>query len=438
MPGPWFFGASLSPSSVLSAPGCLACSAHPPQLPMEAHHSGAPGAWLWCLSAHCTCRLLCLWLAAHFLPLLFGAPRPRSASCLVVMSCVSLQLNSRCWPRLRTPSRSASPGSWAPLDLVAPQLLPLLAHPQLPPPPQRPRWRPRPATRSQRLCCAQRLSRLPPLGLALAPALLRRCPNVHRVAAPAPPLACMVRSLSRSRDWSRAWPPSVAHQSLLPSYAFPASLALSTLLQSVRRHLSTPLGLLHPQPRPPRPPVLRRLRPTPMMTGTLSSTHTASPRLLVAPRPPSPSRSAPCGGKSDVLSPVLCAFSAGVASLAVCLVLDTSTLLRIMGKSWWTWSFPALPAQNVGFFWRCLRWPWRGGQFGNSEDAEKPNKSYYDPRKWLREVEFIMVERVQRSCVDHSNVNWSCSQHVCMKPPLAVMFTLFRVRQTHWTCGCTR
>ena len=76
-----------------------------------------------------------------------------------------------------------------------------------------------------------------------------------------------------------------------------------------------------------------------MMTGTLSSTHTASPRLLVAPRPPSPSRptplelvgvlatsvavasakppSAPCGGKFDVLSPVLCAFSAGVASLAV-------------------------------------------------------------------------------------------------------------------------
>ena len=65
--------------------------------------------------------------------------------------------------------------------------------------------------------------------------------------------------------------------------------------------------------------------PTPMMTGTLSSTNTASPRLLVAPRPPSPSRptplelvgvlatsvavasakppSAPCGGKFDVLSP---------------------------------------------------------------------------------------------------------------------------------------
>ena len=153
--------------------------------------------------------------------------------------------------------------------------------------------------------------------------------------------------------------------------------------------------------------------PTPMMAGTLSSTLTASPRLLVAPRPPSPSRptplelvgvlatsvavasakppSAPCGGKFDVLSPVLCAFSAGVASLAVGFVLDTSTLLRVMGKCWWTWSFPAVPAQDVGFFWRCWRWPWRGGQLGNCEDAEKPNKSYYDPRKWLREVEFIMV-----------------------------------------------
>ena len=215
---------------------------------MEAHHSGAPGAWLWCLFAHCSCRFLCLWLAAHFLPLLFGAPRPLSASCLVAMSCVSLQLNSRCWPRLRTPSRSASPGSWAPLVLVAPLLLPMLAHPQLLQPPQRLRWCPRPATRSQRLCCAQRLSRLLPLGPALAPVPLRRCPNVHRVAAPAPPLACVVRLLSRSRDWSRAWPPSVAHQSRLPSCAFPASLALSTLLQSARRHLSTPPGLLHPQP----------------------------------------------------------------------------------------------------------------------------------------------------------------------------------------------
>ena len=108
---------------------------------------------------------------------------------------------------------------------------------------------------------------------------------------------------------------------------------------------------------------------------------------VASAKPPS----APCGGKFDVLSLVLCAFSAGVASLAVGFVLGTCTLLRVMGKCWWTWSFPADPAQDVGFLWRCWRWPWRGGQLGNSEDAEKPNKSYYDPRKWLREVEFIMV-----------------------------------------------
>ena len=93
-----------------------------------------------------------------------------------------------------------------------------------------------------------------------------------------------------------------------------------------------------------------------------------------------------------MLSPVLCAFSGGVAPLAVGFVLGTCTLLRVMGKCWWTWFFfSADRAQDVGFFWRCWRWLWRGGQLGNSEDAEKPNKCYYEPSKWLREVEFIMV-----------------------------------------------
>ena len=150
----------------------------------------------------------------------------------------------------------------------------------------------------------------------------------------------MARSPSLSRDWSRAWPSRVAHRSRLLSCASPASPALSTLLQSPRRHLATLPGLLHPQPRPPRLPALQRLRPTPMMTGTLSSMHVASPRLPVALRPPSPSRPTPlelvgapatsaaavcarppsalCGGRSDVLS--LRAFGWCGVQLRLCLL----------------------------------------------------------------------------------------------------------------------
>jgi len=35
------------------------------------------------------------------------------------------------------------------------------------------------------------------------------------------------------------------------------------------------------------------------------------------------------------------------------------------------------------------------GQIGNPEGEDKPNKSYYDPRKWLRECEGTMVKRVE-------------------------------------------
>ena len=33
------------------------------------------------------------------------------------------------------------------------------------------------------------------------------------------------------------------------------------------------------------------------------------------------------------------------------------------------------------------------GQIGNPEGSEKPNKKYYDPRKWVREAEKAMVKR---------------------------------------------
>merc|ERR1712188_220752 len=45
------------------------------------------------------------------------------------------------------------------------------------------------------------------------------------------------------------------------------------------------------------------------------------------------------------------------------------------------------------------------GQIGNPDGSDKPNKSYYDPRKWVREAEVSMVNRVRESCTDLSNVN---------------------------------
>jgi len=40
------------------------------------------------------------------------------------------------------------------------------------------------------------------------------------------------------------------------------------------------------------------------------------------------------------------------------------------------------------------------GQIGNPEGEDKPNKSYYDPRKWLREGELFMVKRLEQAFED--------------------------------------
>ena len=40
------------------------------------------------------------------------------------------------------------------------------------------------------------------------------------------------------------------------------------------------------------------------------------------------------------------------------------------------------------------------GQIGNPEGAEKPNKKYYDPRKWLRAGQVTLVERVKVALSD--------------------------------------
>jgi len=44
-------------------------------------------------------------------------------------------------------------------------------------------------------------------------------------------------------------------------------------------------------------------------------------------------------------------------------------------------------------------------QIGNPEGAEKPNKKYYDPRKWLREGELTFKKRLIQAFEDLNNVN---------------------------------
>ena len=106
-------------------PWCVAVFVHCPLchwLPAYSAHSpdlGAPGAEFWRLSPLLLAR-------SAFFALSLWCSAPPSASCPVAMNCVSLRLNSRCWLRLRTPSRLVSPGLWALLVLVAPLLLPML------------------------------------------------------------------------------------------------------------------------------------------------------------------------------------------------------------------------------------------------------------------------------------------------------------------------
>jgi len=44
------------------------------------------------------------------------------------------------------------------------------------------------------------------------------------------------------------------------------------------------------------------------------------------------------------------------------------------------------------------------GQLGNPEGDDKPNKKYYDPRKWLREGEITMVNRLMEAFEDLNSV----------------------------------
>lgn len=45
------------------------------------------------------------------------------------------------------------------------------------------------------------------------------------------------------------------------------------------------------------------------------------------------------------------------------------------------------------------------GQIGNNKGPDEPNKSFYDPRVWVRTAEVSMVTRVEGACTDLKNVN---------------------------------
>ena len=337
-------------------------------------------------------------------------------SCLALMRFVSLRPNSPCWPNSRTPSLWASPVSLGQPVLVAGLLLLFRAHLwllQSRQHPQRLLRCPRPVMRWRPLCCVPRHSGPPLPGRALALAHLRLCRNVlhgHHVAAPVSLPVCVALLPSRSRDWSRAWPPRVARQSRLPNCASHALLVHSRPPRQNLSRLPLPLDPLLPQLLLLRPPVLRSLCPTLMTNGTRSLTHTVS----LAPRPPSPSRllplelvgvlatsvadvsarqpSAPCGEIFNTLSPVSRVFSAGVAPLAAGFVLGMCTLPGVMWKCPWTRSFPAVLVQVLGlFFWYFRRWSGRGGLLGNTEDLVELNKCFHVSRNCLRVVELSMV-----------------------------------------------
>jgi fructose-bisphosphate aldolase class II len=92
------------------------------------------------------------------------------------------------------------------------------------------------------------------------------------------------------------------------------------------------------------------------------------------------------GGSGSEKEDIACALSNGVVKMNV----DTDT-------QWAYW-------EGLLKFYQAKE-GYLQGQIGNPEGPEKPNKSYYDPRKWVRESEVSMVKRVKESCTDLNNIN---------------------------------
>jgi len=85
------------------------------------------------------------------------------------------------------------------------------------------------------------------------------------------------------------------------------------------------------------------------------------------------------GGSGSEMHEIEAAIDAGVVKMNV----DTDT-------QWAYW-------EGVLKFYKAKE-GYLQGQIGNPEGEDKPNKSYYDPRKWLREAEGTMVARVAEQC----------------------------------------
>ena len=81
------------------------------------------------------------------------------------------------------------------------------------------------------------------------------------------------------------------------------------------------------------------------------------------------------GGSGSELSDIREAIGYGVVKMNI----DTDT----------QWAFWDGVRQYTKYYHDYLQ-----GQIGNPEGEDKPNKSYYDPRKWLREGELSMVKRL--------------------------------------------
>jgi len=87
------------------------------------------------------------------------------------------------------------------------------------------------------------------------------------------------------------------------------------------------------------------------------------------------------GGSGSELEDIRNAISYGVIKMNI----DTDT----------QWAFWDGVRQYTKYYHDYLQ-----GQIGNPEGEDKPNKSYYDPRKWLRAGEESMVKRLEQAFAD--------------------------------------